>query len=376
MFGLRKRLYLGATEGLTLTAVCWRAAAQQWAQDLAAAAQNRLAAMYNLPFQNNIYGSIGMRSCARLLAAAASVAWCGDAFAQTNSLPPSSGSPAPQMAQGLPPLNAAPTPAPGQSGDELTEINKKLLNPVSTTWSLIFQQNNYGITLPEGQVGHQNNLLFQPVLPVAVTNDWNLISRPVLPLFNSVPTVDAQGNLGRATGFGDMGLVEFLSPSTNLVGPNWILGAGPTFIAPTASNGKVGQGKWQIGPSAILGYLGDKFILAVFPQQWWSVGGYGSQNVSQLDLQYAAAYLPGDGWSIESSPNILVNWNATSGEKVTFPVGLGIGKVVKFGPLPVKFTLQVQYMPARPDLFGQKWNVQLRINPVIPKLIKGVLFDE
>lgn len=164
------------------------------------------------------------------LAAVASVAWCGEVFAQTNSLPPSSGSPGPQMVQGLPPPNSAPTPAPGESGDELTEINKQLVNPVSTIWSLIFQQNNYGITLPEGQVGHQNNLLFQPVLPVALTNDWNLINRPVFPLFNSVPTVNVQGNLRRTTGFGDMSLVELLSPSTNMVGENWLLGAGPTFI--------------------------------------------------------------------------------------------------------------------------------------------------
>jgi len=61
---------------------------------------------------------------------------------------------------------------------------------------------------------------------------------------------------------------------------------------------------------------------------------------------------------------------------VTFPVGLGVGKVVKLGPLPVKFALEVQYMPVHPDLFGEKWNVQLKISPVIPKLIKGVLFDE
>jgi hypothetical protein len=29
-----------------------------------------------------------------------------------------------------------------------------------------------------------------------------------------------------------------------------------------------------------------------------------------------------------------------------------------------------------PDLFGEKWNVQLKVSPVIPKLIEGVLFDE
>ena len=173
-----------------------------------------------------------------------------------------------------------------------------------------------------------------------------------------------------------MSLVEIVSPSTSLVGPNWLLGLGPTVIAPTASNAKVGQGKWQVGPTGVLGYLGDKFALGLFPQQWWSVGGYAAHNVSQLNLQYFVVYFPGDGWSIESTPNILVNWDGSGGNKVMFPVGIGLAKVVRIGPLPVKLALEVQYMPVHPDLFGEKWNVQLKISPVIPKLIKGVLFDE
>ena len=78
----------------------------------------------------------------------------------------------------------------------------------------------------------------------------------------------------------------------------------------------------------------------------------------------------GNGWSIESTPNILVNWNATSGNAVTYPIGVSIAKVVKLGPLPVKFALEVQYMPVHPNLSGEKWNVQLKISPVVPKLIK------
>jgi hypothetical protein len=59
----------------------------------------------------------------------------------------------------------------------------------------------------------------------------------------------------------------------------------------------------------------------------------------------------------------------------TVPVGLGLGKVVKFGRLPVKIQLAVQYMPVHPRISGQEWNVQLQVTPVIPKLIKGVLFQ-
>ena len=262
------------------------------------------------------------------------------------------------------------------AGMSLTEINKQLVNPVSTLWSITFQQNNYWLTMPDDLAERtENNLLFQPVLPVSLTKDWNLINRPVIPLVNSVPTLNAQGNLGRTTGFGDISQIEVLSPGPNLVGP-WLLGLGPTAIFPTASSAILGQGKWQLGPTAVLGYLGEKFAVGVFPQQWWSVAGYGSKNVSQLNLQYFLVYFPAQGWSIEMSPNILVNWYATSGDKLTFPVGLGVGKVVKLGPLPVKFALELQYMPIHPGEFGQNWNVQLKISPVLPKLIKGSLFGE
>jgi hypothetical protein len=41
----------------------------------------------------------------------------------------------------------------------------------------------------------------------------------------------------------------------------------------------------------------------------------------------------------------------------------------------MKFALAVQHMPIHPDDFGQKWNIQVVVVPVIPKLVKGNLFD-
>jgi hypothetical protein len=58
----------------------------------------------------------------------------------------------------------------------------------------------------------------------------------------------------------------------------------------------------------------------------------------------------------------------------TIPLGLSVSKVVKLGKLPVRFALAGQYMVHHPDVGGQKWNIQLMVVPVIPKLIKGTLF--
>jgi hypothetical protein len=121
----------------------------------------------------------------------------------------------------------------------------------------------------------------------------------------------------------------------------------------------------------VFGYLGEDFLVAAFPQQWWSTGGAGKNTTSQLNLQYIAIYFFGSGYSVGTSPNMLINWYANkSGNMVTFPIGLSLSKVQLFGKVPVRFAVQGQYMPVHPDAFGQKWNIQIIIAPVIPKLIK------
>ena len=259
----------------------------------------------------------------------------------------------------------------------LTEVNKELTNPISSIWSITFQENTYWLNMPTGRDDRiQVNTTFQPVLPVSLTDNWNLITRPVIPVLNSNPYINPKsGNLHRVTGFGDTVLVTMLSPTERLAG-RWLLAAGPTFIFPTATNSRLGQNKWQMGPAGVVGYLGEKFIAGVFPQQWWSVGGAGSNTTSLLNLQYFFSYFLRDGWSVGTSPSMLVNWYANKGgNMLTFPIGVSVAKVIKIGPLPIRIAVQPQYVPVHPDAFGQKWNIQVIVAPVIPKLIKGNLLD-
>jgi hypothetical protein len=101
----------------------------------------------------------------------------------------------------------------------------------------------------------------------------------------------------------------------------------------------------------------------------WAIGPYfvfPTATSRDLDFQPASRYFD----------HMLVNWYARkNSNKVTFPIGLNISKVVRIGPLPVKFAVQGQYMPVHPDVFGQKWNLQFAVTQVIPNLIRGNLFD-
>jgi hypothetical protein len=267
------------------------------------------------------------------------------------------------------PSGATTAPEPDGPDESASELNRKLTNPVSTIWSLSNQFNNFKLAN-----GHwNNNWNFQPVVPVSLTKDWNLITRPVIPFYNIVPHETAPGEFERTAGLGDMILLELLSPANT---GNWVLGAGPTFIFPTATSKFTGQGKWQAGPSIVAGYLTKRFFVGVFPQQWFSIGGDADRpDTSQLNLQPIATLFFGDGWNVGYSGNILANWKASSGNVWTVPIGVGVGKVVKLGRLPIKIELALQYMPVRPHSTGQEWDVQVSITPVIPKLIKGILFE-
>ena len=275
-------------------------------------------------------------------------------------------------------------PVPGWTEDEapahsLNEVNKQLSNPVSSLWSITFQQNNFRVDPGPGEADRwSSNLLFQPVLPVAISPDWNLITRPVIPLFVSQPHPSPQpddpSEIGRSTAFGDIALMQLVSPSSKLVG-SWLLGVGPTWVFPSASSDFTGQGRYQVGPAVLVGYLSEKWILGVLFQNWWSFGGGRREDAASMNLQPIAAYFLPNGWSIGYSGNILANWKNREGSDFTVPIGIGVGKVVKLGKLPVKFGLALQWMAVQPDRYGQKWNVQLIVTPVLPKLIKGNLSE-
>jgi len=154
--------------------------------------------------------------------------------------------------------------------------------------------------------------------------------------------------------------MEMFFPSPKLVG-NWLLGLGSTFIFPTTSFDYTGQGKRQVGPAAMVGFLSKKWILGALLQNWRSFGGSGNRpHTNQMNLQpFTVYFLPG-GWKIGYSGNVLANWKADeAGDVRTILLGLQVAKVVKFGSLPVRLQLGGQYMVHHPDIFCRKWNIHI-----------------
>jgi len=173
----------------------------------------------------------------------------------------------------------------------------------------------------------QSNLQFQPLLSFKLTGNWNLYMRPTLQLFSSAPYQDGSGQVRRMTGFGETVLAFAVSPGPAVVG-HWLLAAGPTFIFPTATESLLGQNKWQFGPTTAVGYVGHNFITYAFAQQWFGIAGNG-RKTNQMNTYYSFVRVFSNGWSVGTEPGFTVDWEGSRGNKVAFPVGPQVGKLLR-----------------------------------------------
>ncbi|ADE55703.1 hypothetical protein [Coraliomargarita akajimensis] len=248
----------------------------------------------------------------------------------------------------------------------LEEVSQQLENPLTSLWSLTFQ-NNLTLNTGEAVKGTQtsNTFLFQPALPIPVRDDMVFIARPVFPIVYG-PELDPLVPSGVAetqTGFGDIQMLALLGPSRT-EGAVWGLGLTTKF--PTASDDALGQGKYQAGPAGMYFYLGEDWTLGLLAQHWNSFAGDGDREpTAQTDIQYVARYkLPG-AMSIGMGPSIKINWQADSNDRLTLPIGLGITKTVRWGKTPIKLRIEPQYSIIKPDSYGETWNIRIQIAPVL-----------
>lgn len=264
---------------------------------------------------------------------------------------------------------------PGQQ--DLGQVSAKLLNPVSDLWSLSFQNK---FTWNDGDITDgsrkQNGFVFQPITPVPLTEDWNLINRTIIPIvYAEIPEVGQGGiDFDSESGLGDIALLQLLSPADPPEGMN-ILGAGWTWIFPTASDDDLGSEKLQIGPAAAVGRITDKYVAGALAQQWWSIAGDDDRDhTSHMSLQYFLQWRVTPTTNIGMTPTITADWEADSDDRWSVPVGLGFSTTVKIGKMPISLAAEMQYYAVQPDTFGPEWSFVLTVTPVILNPFKKPLF--
>ena len=256
---------------------------------------------------------------------------------------------------------------------DLAEIDRRLNNPLTSLWSLTFQ-NNTSIFEGDSLDGteYTNNFFFQPFMPfeVGAEKQAMLTLRPVFPLVTrpAFDGPDARESYEHVTGLGDIQLLTLAGPND---GQGLVWGAGATFKFPTASKDELGQGKYQAGPAAMLFHMGKPWTIGVLAQHWSSFAGDGDRDsVSQTDIQYVLRRSIPGAMSIGMGPTISIDWKADSDNRLTLPIGLGITKTTRWGKTPFKLRAEVHYSVVSPEEFGSTWNFRLQVTPVIPSPVK------
>jgi hypothetical protein len=246
----------------------------------------------------------------------------------------------------------------GGAAEPSEELAKKSQNPIADMVSVPFQSNTNFNSGPFNRT--QEILNIQPVVPLHLNEDWNVISRTIIPLISQPdPLLDSNTN-----GVGDITQSLFLSPAH----PGALIwGVGPVFTVPAANDPILGTGKFLFGPTAVFLTTPGHWVLGVLLNNQWSVGGNSLRPpVNTFLAQPFVNYNMAHGWYLTTAPVITSNWLAASGQQWTVPIGGGFGRVFRVGDQPVNASLSGYYNAIHPTGTSD-WQLRVQVSLLYPE---------
>lgn len=249
------------------------------------------------------------------------------------------------------------TDAAAQSADELA---RQLANPVASLVSVPFQ-NNWDRRIGPLEAGARYTLNVQPVIPVPLGADWNLVTRMILPV---VAQSDIAPGTGRDRGVGDAVVSVFLSPAAPTAG-GWIWGAGPVMLVPTGSEDRLTADRWGLGPTAVALRQDGPWSYGALVNHIVSVGsGRGRPDVGVTLLNPFVTYSLGGGTSVTLQTEISRDWERGD---TSAPVALIVGQVIKVGGQLMQVSAGPRWYAADFDNGPRGWGFRLGVSLLFPK---------
>ena len=237
------------------------------------------------------------------------------------------------------------------------DLAKQLSNPVASLISVPFQFNwDTGIGPKDAE---RLTLNIQPVLPFSISDDWNLISRTILPVNYLGSTANG---VDSASGLGDVVQSFFFSPKKPVGG--WILGGGPVLLLPTATDDAFKSKQWGQGPTAV----------ALRQHGGWTYGALANhilgtnnpndrERINSTFLQPFLVYTTPQAVSYSLNTESTYDWNA---EQWTVPVNVSVSKLTSVGDQKVSFQVSGRYYLDAPR-YGPEWGLRFGVTLLFPK---------
>jgi hypothetical protein len=250
------------------------------------------------------------------------------------------------------------------------ELAKKLANPVASLISVPIQNNwDFGI-------GSANAMRYtaniQPVIPFSLSDDWNLITRTIIPVIYAESPVKGGGD---KSGLGDVVQSFFFSPKAPVGG--WILAAGPVALWPTATDQALGFGKWGAGPTALALRQKNGWTYGVLANHLWSYAnaarysGSSAEDASDGgDAQVNATFIqPFVSYTTKTFTTFGLNTESTydwSHSQWTVPINVSVSQLLKVGKQPIQLSLGAKYYADKPS-GGPDWGLRFVVTFLFPK---------
>lgn len=244
--------------------------------------------------------------------------------------------------------------------DAAAELAKKLANPIASLISVPLQYNydEYGGVNDGASVSRLN---IQPVIPISLSENWNIITRTIVPLIDQQ---DFPVPARNESGLGDITASQFFSPKKPTAS-GWIWGAGPVEVLPTASEEVLGSEKWGVGPTAVALKQVGPVTFGFLTNHIWSVAGEEDRSdINATFLQPFVSYITKTKTTFGVNTESTYDW---VNEEWTVPVNVSVAQLFKIGPQIMQLSLGGRYWADSPDGGPEDWGARAQLTFLFPK---------